>query len=160
VAGVSGHPDLATLERLDEAFERVGLEKVRALLAGKAPAEAAPIVDVSTAALDPSIEVDLSRWGANWPGALRYSGITGWLDFWRDWLEPWQEFHYRRLRSESIGGWIVSEVDLEVRGRGSGVPVEIRFCQIWGFREGRIVRLITCQTWDEGKEIAAAEPVP
>ena len=84
----------------------------------------------------------------HWPGARHFSGMDGWFAFWREWLEPWQEFRYRRLRSESVSGCLVSEVDLSVRGRGAAFR-RSSVLPALGLRDGRIVRLRACRRCDE-----------
>jgi hypothetical protein len=48
------------------------------------------------------------------------------------------------------------------RGRASGVPVELRFAQVWSFRGGVPVRMVYHGDVDEGRRAAglASPPAP
>jgi len=144
--------NIAVVRSLDDVLLGVGVGQISEILAAPDPQRASEAFgDVYKAVLervDPEIEVDLEHWGVKWPGSLRYAGLDGWVDFWREWLDPWDEFEFTRPRVEADEDWFVSEVLLETRGKGSGVPVNWRFFQLWRFREGRVFYLSTHPSWE------------
>jgi hypothetical protein len=148
---MSGH--LKTMERLDRAFMETGVEALSEALSSGRPAGVEAIASLIEETVDPDVEVDLSAWD-EWPGSKTFRGIDGWFEFWREWLEPWGEFRYSRIRSEERADWLVSEVELGVRGVGSGVPVAFRFVQLWRFRDSRIAYLATFGEWDAAMDAA------
>ena len=44
------------------------------------------------------------------------------------------------------------------RGHGSGVPAEMRFFQLWTFRDGRAVRMELYWDLDEARRAAERDP--
>ena len=49
---------------------------------------------------------------------------------------------------------VLAVVDMRGHGRASGVPVELRFAQIWTFRDGEPVRMVLYNDLDEGRRAA------
>jgi ketosteroid isomerase-like protein len=85
-------------------------------------------------------------------------GPEGVIDFFRDWLEPWEDVHVE---------WELHPVDAErvlavtrqrARGRGSGVAVELRFAQLWTVRDGRAVRMVLYTDVEKGFAAAGLRP--
>lgn len=146
--------NLAIIERIDRAFQEIGVKAMRKALESGRPDDVAPIAAVISEVVDPDIKIDTTQWRGQWPGPTDYHGMAGWLAFWRDWLEPWEEFRYTRIRNEEDEDWLVSDVELSVRGERSGVPVDWRFAQLWRFRDGRITYLATMRDLDAGLEAA------
>ena len=73
-------------------------------------------------------------------GAVRH-GPASVIEFFREWIEPWDELEV---------DWELEQIapDRGARDRrharprhGSGVPTEMRFFQLWTFRDGRAVRM-------------------
>ena len=151
--------NIGVMRMLDKILLDLGVAHASEILEAPDPERAAAslgdVYDTAIQAIDPEAEVDLSNWGTKWPGSLHYHGLEGWTVFWREWLEPWDEFAFTRPRVEADADWVVTEVVLDTRGKGSGVPVQWRFFQVWRFREGRVWRLSTHPTWE--KAMAAAQ---
>lgn len=147
----AGAANIEKLQAMDAAFHQIGVETVRRALTARdqesAIEQLGPFATLVSDLLDPELEIDLTRWESRWPGGGRYHGFAGWLEFWREWLDPWEEFVYTRPRTEAIGDWVASEVLLDARGAGSGVPAHWHFFQLWNFRDGRIAYLATFETW-------------
>jgi hypothetical protein len=92
-------------------------------------------------ALDPSIEVHLHDISAGFMVGRDFHGLNGWLDFWRSWLEPWDAYSVRFSGWEELGDTVLYELDIEARGRGSGVEVRDHIIQAWTVPEGKVTRL-------------------
>jgi ketosteroid isomerase-like protein len=85
-------------------------------------------------------------------------GPGGVIAFFREWLEPWADVHVE---------WELHPVDAErvlavtvqrARGRGSGVPVELRFAQLWTVRDGRATRMVLYMDVEKGFAAAGLRP--
>jgi ketosteroid isomerase-like protein len=81
-------------------------------------------------------------------------GRDGVIDFFREWVEPWDElavdWELHRAGPESV----LALIDMRGRGRESGVPTEMRFGQIWTFRQGRAIRMVLYFDVDEARREA------
>jgi ketosteroid isomerase-like protein len=90
-------------------------------------------------------------------GSVRH-GPEGAVAFFREWLDAWEDVQVE---------WELHPVDDEqvlvvtmhrARGRGSGVPVEMRFAQLWTVREGRRVRMVLFADVEKGFAAAGLRP--
>jgi ketosteroid isomerase-like protein len=52
----------------------------------------------------------------------------------------------------------LATIDMRGRGHGSGVPAEMRFFQLWTFRDGRAVRMELYWDLDEARRAAERDP--
>jgi ketosteroid isomerase-like protein len=81
-------------------------------------------------------------------------GPEGTKEFFREWLEPWEdhriEWEIRRAPDDRVVVLCV----MHARGRGSGAEVEMHLGQVWTFRDGRAVRMVAY--YDHGEALAAA----
>jgi ketosteroid isomerase-like protein len=81
-------------------------------------------------------------------------GRDGVIEFFREWFEPWDElavdWALHRAGPESV----LALIDMRGRGRESGVPTEMRFGQLWTFREGRAIRMVLYFDVDEARRAA------
>ena len=75
------------------------------------------------------------------PGSQAARGPEETLDFFRDWIDQWEDLRVDWELEQSSPDTVVSLVDMRGRGRASGVPVELHFAQVWSFREGVPVRM-------------------
>lgn len=91
--------------------------------------------------VSPQVVID-ARHGVNpfGHGGL-WRGRDEWWQFWRDWLETWDDFDYDTSNFEAIGDDVLIDLHIRGRGRESKVPVEWSQTQIWTFRDGEIVKL-------------------
>jgi ketosteroid isomerase-like protein len=90
-------------------------------------------------------------------GAVR-RGPEGVIGFFREWLEPWEDMHteWELHRVDAEG--VLALTHLRARGRGSGVPVELRFAQLWTVRDGRAVRMVLYTDVEKGFAAAGLRP--
>ena len=57
----------------------------------------------------------------------------------RSWVSTWEQFRFEAEEIIDAGDSVVVVVHESGRGRTSGLPMENRYCQVWTFRDGRIV---------------------
>ena len=87
---------------------------------------------------DPEVEFVLS---VEFPDTGTYRGpeaVAGWM---HQFLEPWERLTIAAEELTDAGDTVIASVLQSGLGAGSGVPVEVRYVQIWTFRDGRVVRL-------------------
>jgi ketosteroid isomerase-like protein len=73
-------------------------------------------------------------------GAVRH-GADSVIEFFREWVEPWEELELDWEIQDAGPDKALAVIDMRGRGRGSGVPAEMRFFQLWSFRDRRAVRM-------------------
>ena len=99
---------------------------------------------------DPEIEWDESRM---MPEPRVYHGHEGVRQFWRRWTGTWDEYGFAIEEAIDAGHEeVVVRARVWGRGRGSGVPVELRFGQVFTVRNGRIVRFRAFPDFEQALE--------
>ena len=88
------------------------------------------------------------------PGNEATRGPEATLDFFRDWIDQWEDLRVDWELEEASPKTVFAVVNMRGRGRASGVPVELRFAQIWSFREGVPVRMDFYNDLDAGRRAA------
>jgi ketosteroid isomerase-like protein len=89
-------------------------------------------------------------------GAVRH-GPDGAIEFFREWAEPWEDLDLAwEIEAAGPDAALVT-IDMRGRGRGSGVPTEMRFFQLWTFRDGRAVRMEMFHELDDARRAAGLE---
>jgi ketosteroid isomerase-like protein len=86
-------------------------------------------------------------------GAVRH-GADSVIEFFREWTEPWEDFELDWELQEGASDRALAVIDMQGRGRGSGVPAEMRFFQVWTFRDGRAVRMEMYDDIEEARRAA------
>ena len=95
------------------------------------------------------------------PGDEATRGPEATLDFFRDWIEQWEDLRVDWELEQASPETVFAVVDMRGRGRASGVPVELRFGQIWSFRDGVPVRMDFYNDPEAGRRAAGlASPPP
>ena len=56
------------------------------------------------------------------------------------WLEDWTNFAIAIDELSDAGESVVADIRQHAEGQGSGTPAEIRFCEVWTFRGGKVIR--------------------
>ena len=77
----------------------------------------------------------------DFPDTGTYRGQDAISAYMRGFLEPWQRLAIAAENIADAGDTVVASVVQSGVGVGSGVPVEVRYVQVWTFRDGRVVRL-------------------
>jgi len=91
--------------------------------------------------IDRDVHVHLHDINAAFMVGNDFHGWNGWLDFWRNWLEPWDSYAVGFSRWEEIGDTVMYRLDIEARGRGSGVEVNDAITQAWTVPADKVMRL-------------------
>ena len=94
------------------------------------------------------------------PGNQAARGPEGTLEFFRDWIDQWEDLRVDWELEQGSPDTILAVVDMSGRGRASGVPVELHFAQVWSFREGVPVRMVVYADVEEGRRAAGLAPPP
>jgi ketosteroid isomerase-like protein len=95
------------------------------------------------------------------PGNEATRGPEGTLEFFRDWIDQWEDLRVDWELEQGVPDTILALVDMRGCGRASGVPVELHFAQVWSFREGVPVRMVVYADVEDGRRAAGlASPPP
>jgi ketosteroid isomerase-like protein len=94
------------------------------------------------------------------PGDEAARGPEGTLEFFRDWIDQWEDLRVDWELEQGSPDTILALVDMRGRGRVSGVPVELHFAQVWSFREGVPVRMVFYADIEEGRRAAGVASPP
>jgi ketosteroid isomerase-like protein len=86
-------------------------------------------------------------------GSLR-RGPGGVIEFFREWTEPFEDLEIDWELHELGAERVLVLVDMRGRGRASAVPVEMRFGQIWTFRDDRFVRMEMYNDAEDARRVA------
>jgi ketosteroid isomerase-like protein len=90
------------------------------------------------------------------PDGAVHRGPHAVTEFFRDWIDQWDEpdtdWRFEKTRPDTV----LALVTTHGRGRASGVPVEMRFAQVWTFRDDVPVRMVLYPDVDKGRRAAAA----
>jgi ketosteroid isomerase-like protein len=89
-------------------------------------------------------------------GDVRH-GPQGVIEFFREWVEPWDELEVDWELHPAGPESALALIDMRGRGRESGVPTEMRFAQLWTFRGGRAIRMVVYFDVDEARREAGIE---
>jgi ketosteroid isomerase-like protein len=57
------------------------------------------------------------------------------------WKSEWDDYELLPEEFEPMGDSVLVTVRLRARGRGSGIPVEARFYEVYTLRDGKILRM-------------------
>jgi ketosteroid isomerase-like protein len=90
-------------------------------------------------------------------GAVR-RGPEGAIAFFRDWLDAWEDVHVEWELHPIDDERVLAVTTQRARGRGSGVPVELRFAQLWTVRDGLAVRMVLFADVEKGFAAAGLRP--
>ena len=96
------------------------------------------------AAFDTGRFVDDAEWvpAPEIPGPASYRGREGFVEFMRVWTEDFEHWSVELERMVDVGDDRVLLLAHQTGvGKGSGVPVELHFAQVYELSDGRIVRI-------------------
>jgi ketosteroid isomerase-like protein len=118
----------------------------------------APVIrEVLAPNFSPDVEL---TWSATWLGKRHYEGVDGVIQAFKEWLEPFSEYHVEPLEFIEHGDHVVVPNRQWGSGAESGVPVDIEVAHLSEFVDGLIVRLDEFDTKDEAMEAIAASRAP
>jgi ketosteroid isomerase-like protein len=75
------------------------------------------------------------------PIARAYRGHEQVRHYVEDWLSTFESVRLELEDPEQVGERVVAVVNGRARGRGSGLEIENRFCQVWTVRGGMAVAM-------------------
>jgi ketosteroid isomerase-like protein len=76
------------------------------------------------------------------PEGARRQGPDAAIDFFDDWRGQFAELDVEWELEDIGAGRALALTSTTGRGRVSGAPVEMRFAQVWTFRDGRFIRMV------------------
>ena len=100
----------------------------------------------------PDLVWDLSK--LNWPGQQIYLGAEGANRFNAEWAAAWDDWEFVPEDYIDAGERVVVIVDQRGRSKATGIPVDMRFAQVWSFRDGQAIRMQMYANVDEALEAA------
>lgn len=103
----------------------------------------------------PGLVWDVSHLG--WPEQQIYDGPEGAKEFMAAWADAWDDLELDAEDYTDAGDRVVVIVHQRARSKVSGIPVDMRFAQVWTLREGRGVRMDMYADVDEA--LAAVGPL-
>ena len=103
----------------------------------------------------PDLVWDVSKLG--WPGQQIYSGPEGANQFNAEWADAWDDWEFAPEDYIDAGEYVVVIVNQRGRSKATGIPVDMRFAQVWSFRDGQAIRMQMYASVDEALEAAGLE---
>jgi ketosteroid isomerase-like protein len=93
---------------------------------------------------------DVSNLG--WPDRQIYPGAEGADQFLAEWADAWDDWELEVEDYFDAGERVVAIVNQRGRSKATGVPVDMRFAQVWTFRDGQAIRMQMYASVDEALE--------
>ena len=94
----------------------------------------------------------MSRLG--WPGQQIYAGAEGANQFNAEWADAWDDWELQPEEFIEAGERVVVIVTQRGRSKATGIPVEMRFAQVWTLRDGWGIRMQMFASVEEALEVA------
>src|SRR3954468_3123857 len=88
---------------------------------------------------NPELVWDVSRLG--WPDQQIYAGAAGANQFNAEWADAWDDWEMAPEEFIDAGERVVVILTQRGRSKATGIPVEMRFAQVWTLQDGRAVRM-------------------
>jgi len=92
-----------------------------------------------------------------WPERQTYPGTEGAREFLADWTAAWEDWELEVEDYVDAGERVVTIVRQRGRSKTSGVPVEMRFGQVWTFQDGKQIRMQMYASPEEALEAAGLD---
>jgi ketosteroid isomerase-like protein len=86
--------------------------------------------------LAPDFVWDMSTF-RGWPERKRYEGVEGMREFVADWAGAWEDWRLEVEELLDAGDEVVAIVRQSGRSKATGLPVDMRFAQIWTLADGK-----------------------
>jgi ketosteroid isomerase-like protein len=156
--------NLALVREFLEAFATFDFERMRDELQSDSDdveRRLAEFGEIHRRLVDPEIEVDITAmesWTVFLPPDGRGQGLATWRGFWQNWLDAWSTQDIRYKGWHAGQDWVIVEARNVLRGRTSGVEVEVEVVHLWRLRDGRIVGFSVYPTRE--RALAAARGGP
>ena len=88
---------------------------------------------------DADLAWDVSRLG--WPDQQVYPGAEGARQFLAEWADAWDDWEMEAEDYIDAGERVVVICNQRGRSKATGIPVEMRFAQVWTLRDGQGIRM-------------------
>ncbi len=98
----------------------------------------------------PDLVWDVSRLG--WPDQQLYSGVEGAMQFNAEWADAWEDWELEVEDYLDAGERVVVIIKQRGRAKATGIPVDMRFAQVWTLRNGQAIRMQMYASVDEALE--------
>jgi len=101
-------------------------------------------LEAMAATLEPVIdpELEIVRIGPEYTGeGVAYRGLAGFLEFWQDWLAPWESFRIETEEYLDADDKVVQLARQVGATEAGGVSVESHGAAVMTFRDGRLTRI-------------------
>jgi ketosteroid isomerase-like protein len=94
-----------------------------------------------------------------WHERAEYVGFEGVTEFMGDWIASWDDWHTEPVELVEVGDQMVVVSVQTGRARGSGVPVEMTYAQIWSRdpETGKATRARMYENREQALEVAQRE---
>ena len=130
------------LQRLLAGLEGVDVAPlIRAAAAGDISTIAPHLVAAQVALLelhDADLEIDMS--GLDMPGFGVHRGPEAMRETWTRWIEAWEHYYWTQSKWSEVGEHVIADVEVRATGTSSGAEVIWNQCQVWTFRDGKVIR--------------------
>ena len=93
---------------------------------------------------------DVSRLG--WPDQQIYHGVEGAMQFNAEWADAWDGWELEVEDYLDAGERVVVIINQRGRSKATGIPVDMRFAQVWTLRDGLAIRMQMYASPDEALE--------
>ena len=87
-----------------------------------------------------------------WPDQQIYHGPEGANQFNAEWADAWDGWELEAEDYIDAGECVVVIVNQRGRSKATGIPVDMRFAQVWSFRDGQAIRMQMYASVDEALE--------
>ncbi len=98
---------------------------------------------------------DVSNLG--WPDQQVYHGPEGAMTFITEWSDAWDDWKMEVEDYIDAGEQVIAIVTQRGRSKATGIPVEMRFAQVWTLRDGQAIRMHMYANVDEALEAAGLQ---
>lgn len=87
----------------------------------------------------PDLVWDVTNLG--WPEQQIYDGPEGAMQFMAEWADAWDDWEMEAEEYIDAGERVVVIVNQQGRSKATGIPVEMRFGQVWTLRDAQAIRM-------------------
>ena len=89
-----------------------------------------------------------------WPDQQIYPGPEGANQFIAEWADAWDDWELEVEDYIDAGERVVVIVNQRGRSKATGIPVDMRFAQVWSLRDGQAIRMQMYASAEEALEAA------
>ena len=76
------------------------------------------------------------------------------MQFLAEWADAWDDWEMEVEDYVDVGERVVVIVNQRGRSKATGIPVDMRFAQVWSFRDGQAIRMQMYSSVDDALEAA------